>query len=88
MHSVCAYPNITWSYMHAMVTQENEQAHLRQFVEELVKNSASLMELFDSVICSSEVVPGSELAAMTKGFCACVRVSCILALRVMQQVTS
>ena len=43
-----------------MSLQEVECSHAKVFIQELVAATASLLSLFDSVIPTSEVIPGSE----------------------------
>ena len=47
-----------------MSVQESECSHAKAFIQELVTSTNSLLSLFDSVIPTSEVIPGSELHLM------------------------
>ena len=47
-----------------MFLQESECSHARAFIQELVTATNSLLSLFDSVISTSEVIPGSEFYLM------------------------
>ena len=46
--------------IHNVSVQEVECSHAKVFIQELVAATASLLSLFDSVIPTSEVIPGSE----------------------------
>ena len=47
-----------------MFLQESECSHAKVFTQELVTSTNSLLSLFDSVIPTSEVIPGSECHLM------------------------